>query len=76
MEPAIYRQRWHKLRESKVDPKQKNSKVQRAIDLLEQAREKYEGFVEQYPAKERLVDGSLQDVNSMIFFAYRQKTVK
>ncbi len=62
------------LREGGVDPKEKNEKLDQAIQFLEQAREKYDGFVEQYPDRERLVEGVLEEVNGLLFHAYRQKT--
>ncbi|MFH0946353.1 MAG: hypothetical protein V2A76_14240 [Planctomycetota bacterium] len=64
------------LREAKLSPAEKNAQLKQAIALLEKAREKYESFIEHSPARERLVQGSLEDANALIFFAYRQLTVK
>lgn len=64
------------IRDRKVKPEDRNARLDAAIQKLESAREKYESFVEQFPSRERLVEGGLEDVNSLIFFAYRQKTVR
>ena len=64
------------LREAKLSPAEKNAELRQAIGLLESAREKYEAFVEQFPTRECLVEGSLEDVNALIFHAYRQMSIK
>ncbi len=62
------------VRDGGLTPAKKNVKLDEAIKKLEAAREKYEGFAEQFPSRQRLVEGSIEDVNSLLFFAYRQKT--
>ncbi|MFG0316949.1 MAG: hypothetical protein ACF8XB_06740, partial [Planctomycetota bacterium JB042] len=62
------------VRDGGLTPAEKNVKLDEAIKKLEAAREKYEGFAEQFPSRQRLVEGSIEDVNSLLFFAYRQKT--
>lgn len=62
------------VRDGGLSMSKKNEKLAEAIKKLEAAREKYEGFAEQHPSRERLVEGSIEDVNSLLFFAYRQKT--
>ena len=64
------------LREARLTPKEKNSQLEEAIALLEQSRDKYAAFAEQFPSKERLVESSISDVNALIFHAHRQKSVK
>jgi len=64
------------LREGTPTPQEKNARLEQAIGILEQSREKYEAFAEQFPTQERLVENKLSDVNALIFHAYRQKTVK
>ncbi|MBI4880282.1 MAG: hypothetical protein HY812_11590 [Planctomycetes bacterium] len=62
------------VRDRTVPHEERNVRLDEAIKLLESAREKYEKFAEQNPGRERLVSGSVEDVNALIFFAHRQKT--
>ncbi len=64
------------VRDRTVPHEERNTRLDEAIALLERARENYEKFAEQNAERERLVSGSVEDVNALIFFAHRMKTSK
>lgn len=62
------------IRDKKVELANRNAVLQQAIDKLEAARTKLDLLVEQKPELRRQLEGSLEDLNALIFGAYRLKT--
>ncbi|MCC7170258.1 MAG: hypothetical protein IT459_07405 [Planctomycetes bacterium] len=61
------------LREKKIPFEQTGAKIDEAIQKLEAARDEYVKFGEQYESRARLVEKSIEDVNSLLYFAYRNR---
>jgi hypothetical protein len=61
------------LREKKIPFEQTGAKIDEAIQKLEASRDEYVKFSEQYENRARLVEKSIEDVNSLLYFAYRNR---
>lgn len=61
------------LRDKKIPFEQTGAKIDEAIQKLEAARDEYVKFSEQYENRSRLVEKSIEDVNSLLYFAYRNR---
>lgn len=61
------------LRDKKIPFDQTGAKIDEAIQKLEAARDEYVKFGEQYENRARLVEKSIEDVNSLLYFAYRNR---
>lgn len=62
------------VRDHEVKHEDRNRRLDEAIGLLEKAQESYQKFIDQYPAKESLVEGTMADVIAMLRLAYKSKT--
>lgn len=63
----------NELRDKKIPFEQTGAKIDEAIQKLEAARDEYVKFGEQYESRARLVEKSIEDVNSLLYFAYRNR---
>lgn len=70
------RRRLEEVRARKGSRAERRRRLDEAIALLEKARKSFESFAEQYPARKRLVEDRITEVNSLIFFATRQRTLR
>lgn len=62
------------IRDKKVEAAKRNETLLLAIEKLESARTKVENLTEQNPALTRQLEVVLEDLNALIFHAYRLKT--
>lgn len=60
--------------EREIPFSERNVNLDRAIKLLEDAREGFIGFQDEFPGKADLVEGALEDINSLLRLAYKSKT--
>lgn len=63
----------NELRDKKIPFEQTGAKIDEAIQKLEAARDEYVKFTEQFENRARLVEKSIEDVNSLLYFAYRNR---